>query len=627
MTDRPGVVALFLATLLGLGLVATRAYRRGSDTTPLLFQPTVRVLWALGLYPVFFVLAFGTYSQLSLSPKTENMAPWASIALFVVLMLGHLVGARNLRKEKTIYLPGFVRGIPWVLSFFLGVAFVFLTKAALDLPVIKGMRYVRTHEFIRFGALGTGVTFLTGVLAALLPFVLDALEKLKFSFFVGARHVRASKGGFLTVISVLSICGVAVSSCALCSVVSIMGGFGQDLKRKILGNNAHIAVDMPANVAGFEDSKAMLERLRKVRGVVAVTPIAGGEAMASSNASTAGAMVRGIDPDTIGDVIDLVKNIEYGRMEFLVDETKILDMPADEPAGSIAPNDPYRKPLADPFGKLDPAVRAALRPTVYPGIVIGRELARNLHLMVGDEVTMVSPMGELGPMGVLPRSRKFRVAAIFYSGMYEYDATHVYLRMDVAQKFFSLDDRVTGIDLKVADAESTEALLPSVKEAVENPKLRVRDWREMNKSLFSALKLERVATFVILSIAIAVASFCIICTLLLMVAEKAKEIAILKAIGASDRSIVSIFMTEGLVIGGIGTAFGVSIGVATCLGLRWFGVRLDPDVYYIDKLPVATNASDYVIVAVSAMAICLVATIYPAFAAASVRPVDGLRYE
>jgi lipoprotein-releasing system permease protein len=155
----------------------------------------------------------------------------------------------------------------------------------------------------------------------------------------------------------------------------------------------------------------------------------------------------------------------------------------------------------------------------------------------------------------------------------------------------------------------------------------VRDWRELNKNLFSALKLERIATFVILSVAIAVASFCIICTLLLMVTEKGKEIAILKAIGASDRAVRAVFMAEGMLIGAIGTTFGVATGVATCLGLKWFGLRLDPDVYYIDRLPVATNASDYAMVAACALLICTLATVYPANAASRLRPVDGLRHE
>jgi lipoprotein-releasing system permease protein len=244
-------------------------------------------------------------------------------------------------------------------------------------------------------------------------------------------------------------------------------------------------------------------------------------------------------------------------------------------------------------------------------------------------------MGELGPTGVMPRSRKFRVAAIFYSGMYEYDATHAYIKLDVAQAFFSLEGRITHIDVRVPDPERVADSKPAVEAAMERYKadvpkggeLRIRDWGEMNRNLFSALKLEKFATFIILSIAIAVASFCIVCTLLLMVTEKGKEIAILKALGASDRAVMQIFMLEGIIIGAIGTVFGVGTALAACTGLSWFGVRLDPEVYYIDRLPVNVNGSDYATVAIAAFIICTLATIYPARAASKLSPVDGLRYE
>ncbi len=269
-------------------------------------------------------------------------------------------------------------------------------------------------------------------------------------------------------------------------------------------------------------------------------------------------------------------------------------------------------------------------------MIIGRELAKSLHVLVGDEITLLSPIGELGPTGVMPRTRRFRVAGIFYSGMYEYDATHAYVLLDVAQSFFSLDDKITHIDIRVPDPERVMDVRPAVDAAVagmepdsaiKGAELRVRDWMEMNRNLFSALKLEKIATFIILSIAIAVASFCIICTLLLMVTEKGKEIAILKALGASDRAVMTIFMIEGVIIGGIGTVFGVGTALALCTGLSWFGVRLDPDVYYIDRLPVTVNGSDYAMVAIAAFIICTIATIYPAHAASKLTPVDGLRYE
>jgi lipoprotein-releasing system permease protein len=211
--------------------------------------------------------------------------------------------------------------------------------------------------------------------------------------------------------------------------------------------------------------------------------------------------------------------------------------------------------------------------------------------------------------------------------MYEYDATHVYTTLDEAESYFAAPDRITAIDVKVDDAEYVDRVTPLVESAVNQPDLRVRDWREINKNLFSALKLERIATFLILSIEIIVASFCIVCTLLLMMTEKAKEIAILKALGATDGTILRTFMTEGVIIGGIGTILGVSTGLALCTGLAWFGLRLDPDVYYIDRLPIEVSAFDYGAVTLAALTICAIATWFPAKQAARLRPVDGLRYE
>ncbi len=278
---------------------------------------------------------------------------------------------------------------------------------------------------------------------------------------------------------------------------------------------------------------------------------------------------------------------------------------------------------------VDPLVRSVVLPDKpdRPGVILGRELAKTLHVYVGDEVTLVSPLGDLGPMGVMPKTKKFRVAAIFYSGMYEYDATYVYTMLDISQTYFQTPEKITAIEVKVEDAEHADALTSNVIAAINRPELRVRDWHEINKNLFSALKLERFATFIILLIAIAVASFCIICTLLLMVTEKGKEIAILKAIGASDSAILRTFMIEGMIIGGIGTVFGVATGLAVCTGLSWFGLRLDPDVYYIDRLPINVNGWEFLGVAGAAMAICALSTLYPAYAASRLRPVDGLRYE
>jgi lipoprotein-releasing system permease protein len=501
---------------------------------------------------------------------------------------------------------------------------------AARLPEPGGSYFVLWHQVVRVGAALCATLFVVAAILLALPWVFNWLETKGFTSFVAVRHVRSQKSGFLTVISILSTGGVALSSLALCAVVSIMGGFGADLKRKILGNNAHIRIDT-VQVGGFDGWEDLLRDVRLIKGVVGATPVAGGEAMASSSSNTAGVIVRGIDPNSIGHVIDLLQNIEVGKAAYLTDTATLADLPPDEPIGLGPSGERYLKgPKLRPWlsKELDPGIEELMRPPdVYPGLVIGRELAKTLHVYVGDEVRLVAPLGDLGPMGVMPRTKRFRIAAIFYSGMYEYDASYAYTLIDVAREFLDLNGHVTAVDVKVEDAENVDSVRVAVASAIERGDLRVRDWKETNKNLFSALKLEKVAVFVILSLAIAVASFCIICTLLLMVTEKSKEIAILKAVGASDRAILRIFMSEGLMIGGIGTVLGVLTGLVLCLGLRGFGVRLDPDIYYVDRLPVEVNKGDYILVALAAIFITMLATVYPAIAASRLRPVDGIRYE
>jgi lipoprotein-releasing system permease protein len=538
------------------------------------------------------------------------------------------------------------------------------------LPEPERVSFVLSDQIVRVGAASFGtISVLVGMVLAL-PWALDRLERRGFVSFVAARHVRADKSGFLTVISILSIAGVFISSLALCAVVSIMGGFGADLKNKILGNNAHISVDglngeLAPQAPGAAPSPAplpapggdvttpggdlawddLLDRVRLVPGVVAATPVVTGEAMASSQSNTAGVLIRGIEPTSIGSVIDLVKNIEVGRFDYLSDPGLISAMPEDEPIWIGRGGHRYlkgprgregnetairgKKSPGKPAADLDADVLDVLRDEddELPGVVLGRELAKTLHVYVGDEITLVSPVGDLGPMGVLPRARKFRVAAVFYSGMYEYDSSHAYLTLPVAQSFLDRPGTISQIEVKVEREDRSTEIRDRLASALADQRLRIRDWKEMNRGLFSALELEKIVTFIILSIAIVVGSFCIICTLLLMVTEKSKEIAILKATGASDVGILHVFMTEGLIIGGIGTVLGVVTGLVLCLGLLWFGVRLDPDVYYVDRLPINVDPIDYLVVAMCSLGITVAATIYPAVAASRLRPVEGIRYE
>lgn len=558
------------------------------------------------------------WESLGLTGKIAVMA-LAGLLVFWILVLGVRRIGRSGRRNLLLGITS--------LSL---LGLVSLGVWSIRLPEPRGSYFVLWHQIVRVGAVLSGMGFVVSFMALIIPRVLDRVEGSGFISFVAARHVRAQKSGFLTVISVLSIAGVALSSLALCAVVAIMGGFGADLKRKILGNNAHVRIESE-RTGGFDHWRPLLGEARLVRGVRAATPIAGGEAMASSTTNTAGLMLRGVDPQSIGSVIDLIDNIEVGKFQYL-ERPELLDrLGPDEPIGLGPGGEMYLKgPELKPYlGKLDPAVVDAVAPELaLPAIIIGRELAKSLHVYVGDELTLISPIGDLGPMGLLPKARRFRVAAIFYSGMYEYDASHAYVKLDIAQEFFDLRHLITALEIRLDDPERVEQVRPGVVKLIDDrPRLRVLDWKELNKNLFSALKLEKVATFIILSLAILVASFCIICTLLLMVTEKSREIAILKALGAGDRKILRIFISEGVMIGGIGTIFGVATGLAATLGLRWFGVRLDPDVYYVDRLPINVDWLDFSLVGLSAVIITTLATLYPAFAASRLRPVDGIRYE
>jgi lipoprotein-releasing system permease protein len=548
----------------------------------------------------------------------------------VAIAMGFLVWRAALDFGRKETLRGFLQS----LCAAFGALFVGFTYWTETLPVLRGSAWTVRDAVVRASAIAAGVLFLVGTVVSMLPWLLDRMEAGPLTTYIAARHVRAKKSGFLTLISGLSIFAVALASFSLSAAISVMGGFSADLKRKILGNNAHIVVDTTSQTP-WDDSQAILEHVRAIKGVEAATPVVQGEVMASSASNLAGVIVHGIEPQTIGSVIDLRKNIEApvkieDKLGYLSSPELLSHIPADEVIGIGPGGEEYTKGPDLPMlgDDLDPVVAAVVaQPPLHPGLVIGRELAKTLHVYVGDDVTLVSPLGDLGPMGVLPKTRKFRIAGIFYSGMYEYDATHVYTTIDEAQSYFGTPGQISAVYVRVEDAENADRLTPAVTAAVGRPELRVRDWREMNKNLFSALKLERIATFLILSIEIIVASFCIVCTLLLMMTEKAKEIAILKALGATDGAIMRTFMTEGMIIGGIGTTVGVSTGVAICTGLAWFGLRLDPDVYYIDRLPINVSATDYAFVTLAALTICTIATIFPAKQAAQMRPVDGLRYE
>jgi lipoprotein-releasing system permease protein len=264
-----------------------------------------------------------------------------------------------------------------------------------------------------------------------------------------------------------------------------------------------------------------------------------------------------------------------------------------------------------------------------PGILVGRELVKQTHMYTGEEVRVVSPLSDPANPDAngtpIPFNRDFRVAGIFFTGMYEYDLKYVYVTLDALQSFLSRGDAIDGIEVRVDHPDDSDAFIAQV-HAAFGPDYRVQDWKELNRSLFSALKLEKIAMFLVLGIVILVASFSIIGDLIMVVVEKAREIALLKTLGASDIGVMQLFAIQGLMIGVIGTALGIATGLAGCWAGKRFGLPLNPDVYYIDRLPIHVESASVVAAASAGILISIAATLYPALVAARVRPAAGMRH-
>ena len=450
--------------------------------------------------------------------------------------------------------------------------------------------------------------------------LLSAFERIGFRSMVAARHLRAKKTGFLAASGTLSILAVAVSSCMLISVLSVMGGFRADLTKKILGNHAHIVVDQAFQE--LDDWQPLLQRTRETEGVVGATPFLQVEVMVSSLSNRAGAILRGIDPKTVSEVTDLAHNLTHGKLEYLQHPERILDSSI-----STTPDGPIDAMIHDAERTAAKGLPDEAKEDAMPGLIVGQELARALRLVVGDRVTVVSPRGDLGPTGPIPKTRPFRIAGIFYSGMYEYDMKHAYIDLGVAQSFLRSEGRISGIEVKVEDVERAPALATKLASTIGQDGLRVRDWKMMNQQLFGALALEKLAMFITLGIAILIAGFSVFGTLTLLVQEKRREVGILKAMGTSARGVIRIFVIEGLLIGAAGGLMGLGLGFVLTFAAEHFGIRMNPEVYYIDKLPVHLDPTEFALVGAATVVVCLAATLFPAYQASRVRPVDALRYD
>lgn len=417
---------------------------------------------------------------------------------------------------------------------------------------------------------------------------------MKFETFVGGRYLRTrGKQTFVSVISLISLAGFTVGVAALIIVLAVLTGFEDALKSKILGINPHVMVLKFGG--GIDDPAHVIDVARKTPGVAEATPFVYAQIMLKNDVSSAGVVVRGIDPATAPKVIDVLAKLASGSLADLA-----------------------------PGGKGKPG-----------GVILGKDLAGQLSVGVGDRVDAVSPRGSITPFGPAFSSRPLTVVGIFDSGMHEYDNSLCYVHLAEGQSLLGFGNQVTGVELRLTDPYEAEAIATHVQETLGFP-YSTRNWIRMNKSLFEAFALERFVYFMVVLLITLVAGFNIVSTLIMTVLEKTKDIAILKSMGASAKSIRKIFQVEGLTVGLAGTAIGVSVGLLTALNLTRLarGVeavchcKIIPEgVFYINEVPSKVNPLDVVIVAVVAIAISYLATIYPSWQASRLDPAEALRYE
>ncbi len=416
---------------------------------------------------------------------------------------------------------------------------------------------------------------------------------MNYELFIGLRYLRARRSEtFISLITVISVLGVMIGVMTLNVVMAVMTGFEETLRDRLLGINAHVALVKSGDQ--LRDYEQLLERVQKENGVVAAAPTIYGQVMLTSGPRVSGVFVRGVDPDRVNRVVDIEKYIKEGSLQEL------------------------KKPQA---------IQVEGRTVLLPGVILGVRLANQLGVFRGSPLQVVSPLGSPTAIGVIPKVRRFVVVGIFDSGMSEIDSTLVYMSLGDAQKFFELGDAVTNIEIRVQDVYQAKTVADNIQRKLGFPYL-TEDWSRLWPNLFSALKLEKTVYFLVLLLMVLIGAFNIISTLIMVVMEKRKDIAILQSMGATRAGIRKIFLIKGCVIGVVGTALGVLFGLAICLLIQKYRfIELPKDVFLISTVPVRVYWSNFLLVGFASLGVCLLASIYPARQAAKLDPVEIIRYE
>ncbi len=421
-------------------------------------------------------------------------------------------------------------------------------------------------------------------------------EPMSYERFIAIRHLQSRSRSFVSTITVIAILGVFLGVMALTSVTAVTGGFQDAFQERVLGVNSHLLVMRYG--ADFRNYRDVQEIVESHDGVEASSPFIFHEMIASHGNRTAGILAKGIEPSTAESVSDIP---QYVEQEGALSELDFDRFPED---GQVQ----------------------------VPSILIGSTLAERLEAGPGDTIRVTSPLEGLDSGGWQsasqePSTQVFHVAGTYRSGFHEYDDRMVLADFRALQDFFDQGDTVTGVDVRVKDVFAVGELSEELRESLPASEYRILDWRQLNHNLFTSLELQRRVLAVLFLFIVLVASFNIVCTLIMIVLEKNKEIAILKSMGATNGEIMKTFMYQGTIIGLIGTLNGLIGGLAVCLLVRSADFGLDPEVYMIDHLPVRIDPIEFLVVAVVAMAICILATVGPSWWASQMRPVDGLRYD
>jgi lipoprotein-releasing system permease protein len=440
---------------------------------------------------------------------------------------------------------------------------------------------------------------------------------MRFELFIATRYLRAKRRqAFIGIITGISVAGVAAGVASLVVAMAITNGFRQDLQQRLLGSTSHISLQRIAD-DGIQNWPALMDRLSKEPHVVAAAPAIFEQVLISRGPRARGAVLKGMIPlyeRKVGDLLNTVKEGSAAPLEATTDP--------QPQAGSESAADGARTPQSP-----DSLEGVQQRVSAMPPIVLGKDMADNLGATVGSVVLVVSPQGELTPFGMVPKYNRFRVVGIFNSGFFDYDSSWAFVRLSDAQKLFGLGDLISVVEFKIDDIFKADQITTQL-ETAAGKGFMATNYLEQNKALFHALRLERLVTFITIGLIVFVAALNILISLIMMVMEKTKDIAVLMSMGTRRAQVRNLFIAQGVLIGSIGTAIGLVVGYAiSYVGGHYHVLTLSPEVYSIDYVPFAPRAIDGVWVALFAVLISFVATLYPSWSASRILPAEALRYE